>query len=188
MTEQGIGARQMSNKLILTGFSGSGKSQVGLAIAGIQGWDFWDTDEEVVRVSGKSIADIFEEDGEAVFRYLEKEAVARACAESGVVVSTGGGAIVDPDNYSAMAASGVIVCLEAEPETIVQRLGQPQNGDETVEVRPMLAGPDPIQRVRELKAERQAYYDLAEGVVRTDGLTVQEVAQEALRIWRERTG
>ena len=100
----------MSNNLILTGFSGSGKSQVGLAIAGIQGWDFWDTDEEVVRVSGRSIADIFEEDGEAVFRYLEKEAVARACAESGVVVSTGGGAIVDPDNYSAMAASGVIVC------------------------------------------------------------------------------
>ena len=52
----------------------------------------------------------------------------------------------------------------------------------------MLARPDPIQRVRELKAERQAYYDMAEGVVRTDGLTVQEVAQEALRIWRERTG
>ena len=72
MTEQGIGARQMSNNLILTGFSGSGKSQVGLAIAGIQGWDFWDTDEEVVRVSGKSIADIFEEDGEAVFRFWRR--------------------------------------------------------------------------------------------------------------------
>lgn len=81
----------MSHNLILTGFSGTGKSEVGRVIAQLQGWDFLDTDEEVVLVTGKSIAYIFEEDGEAYFRHLEREAVARACATSGVVVSTGGG-------------------------------------------------------------------------------------------------
>ncbi len=147
----------MSNNLILTGFSGTGKSQVGRVIAQLQGWNFLDTDDEVVRTSGKSIADIFEQDGEAHFRHLERQALARACAASGVVVSTGGGAIVDPDNYRAMAASGVIVCLEATPETINSRLQQPTGDGEAVDVRPLRAGPDPIQKIRELKVQRQAY-------------------------------
>ena len=164
-------------------------------IAKLQGWDFLDTDEEVVLAAGKSIADIFEEDGEAYFRHMEREAVARACAASGVVVSTGGGAIVDPDNYRAMAASGVVVCLEATPETINGRLQQPTGDGETAEARPVLAlppaegldGSDPIQLIRELKAERQGYYDLAEYTVDTDGLTVQEVAREAIELWRQRS-
>ena len=177
----------MSGNIILTGFSGTGKSAVGRALAETLGRELWDTDEEIVRVSGKSIAEIFEEDGEAAFRYLEREAVALACAESNVVVAVGGGAIVDPDNYAAMAASGVIVCLEATPETIVARLGAAGEGDDAPEERPMLAGADPIERVRELKAERQARYDLADFSVHTDGLSVDEAAQETLRLWRKRT-
>ncbi len=178
----------MSGNIILTGFSGTGKSSVGRALAELQGWELWDTDEEIVRVSGKSVAEIFEEDGEAAFRYLEKEAVALACAESNVVIATGGGAIVDPDNYAAMAASGVIVCLDAAPETIVARLtAQPSEGDDAPEERPMLTGADPIQRVQELKAERQARYDLADFTLNTDGLSVDEAARETLRLWQERT-
>ena len=176
----------MSGNIILTGFSGTGKSSVGRAVAELQGWDLWDTDEEIVRVSGKTIADIFEEDGEADFRYLEKEAVALACAESSVVVVTGGGAIVDPDNYAAMAASGVIVCLDATPETIVARLLSTPVGDDAPEERPLLADPNPIERVRELKAERQEHYDMAAFSVHTDGLGVDEVAREVLRLLRER--
>jgi shikimate kinase/3-dehydroquinate synthase len=155
-------------------------------IAQLWGWDFFDTDEEVSLAAGKSIADIFEQDGEAHFRHLERQAVARACAASRAVVSTGGGAIVDPDNYRAMAASGVIVCLEATPETISSRLQQ-RNGDgEAADVRPLLAGPEQIRRIRELKAQRQPYYDLAECTVHTDDLTPEEVAQEALERWQER--
>ena len=177
----------MSHNLILTGFSGTGKSQVGRVIARLQGWNFSDTDEEIVRTSGKSIVDIFEQDGEAHFRNLEKQAVARACAASDVVVSTGGGAIVDPDNYRVMAASGVIVCLEATPETINSRLKQSRGDAEAAEARPLLAGPDPVQRIRELKAQRKSYYDLAECEVHTDGLTVQDVAREALKLWKQRS-
>ena len=101
----------MTNNLILTGFSGTGKSQVGLMIAQIWGWDFFDTDDDIVQAAGKSIAEIFEQDGEAHFRLLERQAVADACSASRTVVSTGGGAVVDPGNYRTMAASGVIICL-----------------------------------------------------------------------------
>jgi 3-dehydroquinate synthase len=176
----------MSRNLILTGFSGTGKSQVGRTIAQLQEWEFLDTDEEVVQTAGKSIADIFEQDGEAHFRHLERQAVVRACAVSGVVVSTGGGAIVDSDNYRAMADAGVIVCLEATPETILSRLQPPIGDSEVVEVRPLLTAPDPIQNIKELKTQRQGYYDLAECVIQTDGLTVQEVAREAINMWQER--
>lgn len=176
----------MSGNIILTGFSGTGKSSVSRVVAELQGWELWDTDEEIARVTGKSIADIFEEDGEDAFRYLEKEAVLLACEETNVVVSTGGGAIIDPDNYAAMAASGVIICLEATPETIVARLSATPDGDDAPEERPLLAVPDPIARVRELKAERQKVYDMAAFSVDTDGLSVDEAAQEVLRLWRER--
>ncbi len=176
----------MSGNIILTGFSGTGKSSVGRAVAELQGWAFWDTDEEIVSVSGKSVADIFEEDGEDAFRYLEKEAVLLACEETNAVVAVGGGAIIDPDNYAAMAASGVIVCLEAAPETIVARLSATPEGDDAPEERPLLAVPDPIERVRELKAERQEVYDMAAISVNTDALSVDEAAQEVLRLWRER--
>ncbi len=176
----------MSGNIILTGFSGTGKSSVGRAVAELQGWVYWDTDEEIVSVTGKSVAEIFEEDGEEAFRYLEKEAVALACEEANVVVATGGGAIIDPDNYAAMAASGVIVCLEATPETIVARLSATPEGDDAPEERPLLAVPDPIERVRELKAERQENYDMAAFSVQTDGLSVDEAAREVARLWRER--
>ena len=175
--------RKMTNNLILTGFSGTGKSQVGLMIAQLWGWDFFDTDDEVTLAAGKSIADIFEQDGEAHFRHLERQAVAGACNASRAVVSTGGGAIVDPDNYRTMAASGVIICLEATPETIGRRL-QESDG-EAADLRPLLAGPEPIQRIRELKTQRQAYYDLAQCTVHTDDLTLDEVAREVYERWQE---
>lgn len=174
---------EMSDNLILTGFSGTGKSQVGRMIARLLGWDFIDTDEEIALAAGKSIADIFEQEGEAHFRQLERQAVALACAAPDVVVSTGGGAIADPDNYRVMAASGTIVCLEATPETINSRLRLAQDDVEGADVRPLLAGPEPIRRIKELKARRQACYALAELTVHTDGLTVEEVAREALERW-----
>ena len=176
----------MTSNLILTGFSGTGKSQVGRLIARTLGWAFIDTDEEIARLAGKPIAEIFQEDGEARFREMEREVVARACATSRTVVSTGGGAIVDAASHRAMARSGIILCLEATPETIGQRLQQHQGADEAQPLRPLLQGPEPLVRIRELKAQRQPYYAQAQCTVHTDDLTPEEVAREALRSWRER--
>lgn len=79
------------------------------------------------------------------------------------------------------------MCLEATPETINSRLKQPTGDGEAAEARPMLGAPDPIQLIRELKTERQSYYDLAEYTVDTDGLTVQEVAREVIELWQQRS-
>ncbi len=170
----------MAHNLILTGFSGAGKSEVGRLVARAAGRDFIDTDEEIVRAAGKPIADIFSQDGEVHFRHLERQAVARACAASNAVISTGGGAIVDPDNHRTMAVSGVIVCLDATPQTILSRLEAAARGGDPEAVRPLLAGPEPMKRITELKAQRQRYYDQAHCTIHTDGLTTGQVAQKAL--------
>src|SRR3972149_1442556 len=107
--------------IVITGFSGTGKSQVGEAVARLLGWEFLDTDREIVRRVGKPIARIFEEEGEESFRRLEREVVQEACAGQRRVIATGGGAIMDPANRQAMQ-KGFLVCLEARPETIYQRL------------------------------------------------------------------
>ena len=108
--------------IILTGYPGTGKSTVGQVVARILGWRFIDVDREVAEKAGKTIAAIFEEHGEEHFRQLERDAVREACAGQGRVVAVGGGAITFPENRETMEAAGVVVCLDALPETIHQRL------------------------------------------------------------------
>ncbi|MBI4337429.1 MAG: 3-dehydroquinate synthase [Chloroflexi bacterium] len=169
--------------LILTGFSGTGKTAVGRQTARLLAWDFVDTDQEIVRQAGKPIERIFAEDGETAFRALECEALARACATPRAVIATGGGVMADPANRELMLRSGVVVCLEAQPETIYQRLFQAAKAASDPVVRPLLAGPDPLERIRTLKATRQPAYALAHWTVHTDHLSVEEVAREAVRAW-----
>ena len=175
----------MNNNLILTGFSGTGKSEVGLMIAQLWGWNFVDTDHQITVTAGKSISEIFEEDGEAHFRHLERLSVAAACNTSRAVISTGGGAIVDPDNYRTMAASGTIICLDATPDTIDKRIQQLNNSLKKKDLRPLLADTNQVRRIKDLKTQRQTYYDLAESTIHTDGLSVQEVAQEVYERWNK---
>ena len=177
----------MNGNLILTGFSGTGKSHVGSVIACLHGSEFYDIDREIVKKSGRSIASIFEQEGEAHFRSLESQELQRACSASCAVVSTGAGAIINPDNYSVMTASGIIVCLDASPETINARLRQAPGMGEKQEIRPLLAGADPIKKIRELKAIRQTYYELADYTIQTDGLTVEDAAREILKLWQQRS-
>ena len=168
----------------MTGFSGSGKTSIGMEVASRLGRQFLDTDEEVARIAGKSIESIFAEDGEDRFRLLERRSLQSAAARDRLVVSTGGGIVIDEGNRSLMTSRGVIVCLEARPETIHARLkAQSEDGDPTV--RPMLSGEDPLVRIRELKAERQFSYSLADWTVHTDGLTVAGAAAEVVRGWSE---
>ncbi len=169
--------------IILTGFSGTGKSKVAAEVARILGWKCVDTDADIVRQEGREIAAIFSEKGEPAFRRLEKEALERACAGGGRVIATGGGVLMDADNRRLLFAGGLVVGLEARPETIYQRLSQ-QNQGRPPEERPMLAGDDPLARIRSLKAERQPFYSLAQWVVQTDELSESQVAAEVVRAWQ----
>ena len=151
--------------VFLTGFSGTGKSAVATLAAKALGWRVVDTDTLIEQSGGRAIAEVFRNDGEARFRQLEREAIARAASEENVVVATGGGALIAQENRRAMAEAGLVVCLEARAETIVARL---RGGDVPVSERPLLAGGDPLMRVTELKARRQHLYALADVTIDTD--------------------
>jgi 3-dehydroquinate synthase len=170
--------------IILTGFSGAGKTAVGPLVAQALGWELLDTDAIVEERAGKPILDIFRDDGEAAFRDLEAEALAEALKHDGAVVSTGGGIALRSENRRAMAEAGYIVCLEARPETIFARLTA--GSDERPLDRPLLATEDPLTRIKELKASRQHLYALCDWAVHTDGLTPEEVAAEIVRAYNER--
>ncbi len=112
----------LPNNIFLVGFMASGKTRVGEILAGLTGWELVDADEEIVRRDGRPIDRIFQDDGEAAFRTLERSVFGELCAGSRRIVAAGGGAFVDPENRSQMLASGVVFCLSAEPETIHRRL------------------------------------------------------------------
>lgn len=177
--------RQKANSNIaLIGFSATGKSVIAKKVAEHLDWGFVDTDDEIVRLSGKSIPDIFEQEGEQRFRQLEREALTQACRNEKVVIATGGGAIVDARNQKLLCEASTVICLEARAETIHQRLLADALYSSNPVVRPLLAGSNPLDRIRRLKVSRQPYCAIADWTVHTDELTLQEVSQEAVRGWR----
>jgi shikimate kinase/3-dehydroquinate synthase len=175
--------RQIKN-LIITGFSGTGKSLVAMEVALRLNWDFLDTDDEIVKQTGKPIAEIFRQDGEGKFRALERETIRKACQQRQTVIAIGGGAIVNPQNYELLAKTGLIVCLEAKPETIYERLFREAARSPETEVRPLLATDNPLERIRQLKASRQPHYANVDWTVHTDNLNISQVAEEVIRASR----
>jgi len=167
--------------IILVGFMASGKSHVGRVLSERTGMPLVDADTVIVERAGKSIEQIFADDGEAAFRCLEREVITELCRGTGQVISAGGGAFVDPDNRRAMLEGGTVFCLQARPETINQRLRADNESGEAV--RPLLAGPDPLGRIRELLASRAEAYGQAHHCIETDELTAEEVAERILNLF-----
>jgi shikimate kinase len=174
----GVGA--VPRNVILIGFSGTGKTRVGREVARLLGWELVDTDEEIERRAGRPVRHIFAEEGEPAFRDRERAQIRAACQGERRVVSTGGGAPVDPENRAAMLSGGTVVCLDAEPAAIYRRLLE--DAGNSVAGRPMLSGSDPLDRIMALKEERRASYASAHHTVPTDGLTVEEVAREVVNL------
>jgi shikimate kinase/3-dehydroquinate synthase len=175
--------RQKENKNIsIIGFSATGKTVVARKVAGRLNWTFIDTDDEIVKLSGKTIPEIFKKDGEEKFRVLERRVLQQACQKEKVVIATGGGAITVPKNQDLLRETSLVVCLEASPETIYRRL-QHDNLYSASPVRPLLGEDNPLQRIKELKAKRQAYYAIADWTVQTDNLTIDEVSGEVIKGW-----
>lgn len=175
--------RRITN-IIINGFSGTGKSLVAKDVGRRLNWDFLDTDDEIVRQTGRPIAEIFRHNGEDAFRELEREAIGKACRQKQLVIAIGGGAIVDPQNYELLSETGLIVCLEAKPETIYERLFHEAECSPDTEVRPLLTVDNPLERIRQLKANRQSYYAKADWTIHTDCLSISEVVEEVIKAWR----
>ncbi|MDD2367304.1 MAG: shikimate kinase [Desulfuromonadaceae bacterium] len=160
--------------LILTGFMGSGKSSVGVVLAKRLGSDFIDLDAEIVRAAGRSINEIFADEGEAVFRSMEsgmlKNVLAAGCAN---VVATGGGAVISPENRSLMRTYGIIINLNVSIEQVMLRIRGCCD-------RPLLAVDDASERARTLINQREQFYADADIRIDTDGKSVEDVAAEIL--------
>jgi shikimate kinase len=171
--------------VFLIGPMGSGKSAVGKTLARLRGQRFIDSDTEIERRTGVDIPYIFEREGEAGFREREREVIEDLTRMPGIVLATGGGAVLRPENRESLRARGVVVYLEA---SIHQQVERTQHGRH----RPLLLNTDPAVRLAELMATREPLYrDLAHIVVQTDRRKVQSVAEhivEALATLRSGAG
>ena len=163
--------------LVLLGFMGTGKSAVGRRLAAATGRPLLEMDAEIERRAGKKIAAIFAEEGEGAFREMET-ALARewGAEKEGAVISCGGGAALRPETLRHLGENGVLVCLTARPEAILERTGRSKD-------RPLLATEDREQKVRELLASRAEAYGRIANRVDTSDLTPQEVARRVLALW-----
>ncbi|MCB9451999.1 MAG: shikimate kinase [Anaerolineaceae bacterium] len=160
--------------IVLTGFMGTGKTTVGHLVAARLKREFIDTDAELVRRDGRAIPDIFAQDGEAAFRAMERRLCRFLAAHRGYVIATGGGMLVDDGNRRVMLASGLVICLNATPEAIEQRVG------DTAGERPLLR--DDWQA---LLATRQAAYAAILHQINTTSKTPEEVAEEVIALWQQ---
>jgi shikimate kinase len=166
------GTMNRGPQAVLIGPMGVGKSTVGALLAERLGVGYRDTDEDIVTAQGRPISEIFVDEGEPVFRALEKAAVARAVAEHDGVLALGGGAILDPDTRTLLTGLPVVF-LDVDVAEAIKRVGLNT-------ARPLLVV-NPRQQWRTLmEARRPLYTEVARVVVATDGRTPEEVAQDVL--------
>ena len=170
-----------SRNIVLVGFMGTGKSTVGKILARRLGRTWVDVDQRIEEAEKRKIADIFEKDGESAFRRMEKEMVSQVAGGANLVITTGGGVVLDAENMKALKANGVLVALAATVETVHQRVKDSRH-------RPLLnlpagqAGTQDMQsEIQRLLEARKPHYDRADLKCATDGKTAQQVADEILR-------
>ncbi len=159
--------------LSLVGFMGTGKSSVGHMVADQIGFQFLDTDMAIEQRTGKSITQIFAEQGEPVFRELERKLVAELASQKRLVISTGGGLAANLDNLNSLKTHSLVVCLWASPEAIYERVRHQGH-------RPLLVSPVPLEKIRALLSQREPFYRQADVLVNTERRAVKEVAQQVL--------
>lgn len=168
--------RQIRN-LALIGFMGTGKSCVGRMAASRLRFDFLDTDMVIEARAGKAISEIFAQAGEAGFRDIEQRVVAELAHRRGTVIATGGGLGANQANLESLKQHALVVCLWASPEIIWQRVHHQSH-------RPLLAGVDPLEKIRSLLAQRAPFYRQADVLVNTEMRSVHQVAHHVVYEFR----
>jgi shikimate kinase len=169
--------------LILIGYRGTGKTTVARELARRLGWEAIDLDDEIERTAGKSIADIFAQDGEGTFRDQEAAALDRCLTRDRLVLATGGGIVLREANraklHDVRRRGGQVAWLQASPETIQRRMAADSR---TASRRPNLTASGGLREIVEVLTQRTPLYqDCASLTVDTEGKTAEQVAEEILR-------
>ncbi len=171
-----MGNRHFHN-LVLIGFMATGKSTVGQMVAAHLGFRFVDTDHLIESRVGQSIAEIFAAAGEARFREYERALVSEMRQWNHVVIATGGGLAAQDDNLVQMQQHALVVCLWASPKTIWQRACRHGH-------RPLLADPNPLEKIARLLEARRPFYRQADVLINTEFRPVKAIVHQVLTHFR----
>ena len=159
-----------ARNVILIGFMGTGKTSIGRRVAQSLGFEFIDTDDQIVESEGQAIAEIFSDEGEEYFRQLETQLLQSCGKHRNQVLATGGGIVLREENRKLLTDSGYVIWLKSSAEAILERVLRNRN-------RPLLHTDDPLQTVKDLLQDRKHLYaTTADFTIDTDGLTLDETA------------
>ena len=168
----------MKDSIALIGFMATGKSVVGKALSKQLGrnFEFLETDDIVVKLAGKSIPEIFSEDGEAVFRHYEIEACRKISKQSKLVVSCGGGIVLNQINIDNLRKRCYIILLNASIQEIYKRVKK-----DGIKNRPLIDTISPMEDIRELLEDRQPLYDsAADFMIETTDKSIKKIVQNII--------
>lgn len=172
---------RLKKTVVMVGMMGAGKTAVGTALARQLGVPFLDSDEEIVRAADRSIAEIFERDGESFFRARENEVLGRLLRGTPCVLSTGGGAFLSEGNRRLITEAGISVWLRADLDILWQRVRHKTT-------RPLLRTPNPRETLRALYEARLPFYQMADVAVDSSAdLSVEDMARHVIDALATRT-
>ncbi|WP_174874841.1 shikimate kinase AroK [Vogesella oryzae] len=164
-------AMELAGNFFLVGLMGAGKTTVGRTLARHTGKTFYDSDHEIERRTGVKIATIFDIEGEASFRAREKQVIAELCQMQNIVLATGGGAILAPENRQMLSAYGTVIYLRAQIDDILARTKHDKS-------RPLLRTSDPRAKLEQLYQQRDPLYmEIADVVMDTSCQNVNTLVQ-----------
>jgi shikimate kinase len=168
-------------RVLLIGMMGAGKSTTGKLLSDRLGWPYLDSDDEIERLTGKTVPEIWKAEGEPAFRAEEAKVLAQACTSDGpAVVSVAGGAVLDPENRAFIRRGGLIVWLRADVSTLVRRVGAGAG-------RPLLES-SPAEAMARLYEQRAPIYsELADLVFDVDRMSPPQVVDQIVAALKERS-
>jgi shikimate kinase len=160
-----------SRSIVMIGLMGAGKTAIGKRLAAWLDMPFSDADQEIEKAAGKTINDIFAENGETYFRDGERRVIARLLAEGPKVLATGGGAFMNPETRARIGVAGVSIWLRADIDTLMSRVMRRDN-------RPLLKAPDPRGIMERLIGERYPVYALADIAIESRDIPHEMIVEE----------
>lgn len=165
--------------IYLVGFMGTGKTEVAKELAQQLKMKYVEMDDIIEKKEEKTITKIFQEDGEAYFREIEKEVAYDISKEDNQVISCGGGVVLDSENIKNFRNSGTIVCLWAEADIIYERTKNQLH-------RPVLNVKDPKKKINDLLTLRKPFYEKADFKVDTSNLNIKEIAEKIIGLTKDK--
>lgn len=164
--------------IVLLGFMGTGKTAVGKKLAERLEKEYLDLDELIEKKAGITISEIFSRFGEKYFRDMESKIAEEVSSYKNKIIATGGGIVLRKENITNLRHNSTLICLTAKPEIILERT-------KTAYHRPLLEVDDPLAKIKELLNYRAPFYTQADHSLDTSALTVEQVTEEIIKLYRE---